>query len=213
MKVSSDEILARLRRLDDLELARRVENGDLTDVADSLAREELRRRGIESAAMSPVTDPEPAIDEGDSQVDESAEHQGDGDVDDEEPGPLILISAHNTPTEAYILQNNLQAEGVRAVVVGAHLGQAHSFFSAGTGGVRVLVPESQLLFARQVLRNIEKGEYASGAHEEPEGGLACPQCSGGSVREFSRGRLAAIFFMQKAGRHWRCADCGCEWKA
>jgi len=79
---------------------------------------------------------------------------------DEDGGDLRLLARFLNPTDAFILQGRLQAEGVRAVVADAQLVQTHSLLAIAVGGARVLVPLSQLAEARDIHAALERGDYA-----------------------------------------------------
>jgi len=88
---------------------------------------------------------------------------GDAANDPELPNrgsDLKLLARFLNPTDAFILQGRLQAEGLRAVVADAHLVQTYSLLSIAVGGARVLVPECQWTEAREVQAAIERGDYA-----------------------------------------------------
>ncbi len=69
------------------------------------------------------------------------------------------------PTEAYILQGRLCAEGIRAVIADAQMVQANLLLAIAVGGVRLLVPAGQLAAARAVYEALQRGDYALGADE------------------------------------------------
>jgi Putative prokaryotic signal transducing protein len=135
-------------RLNDEELLRLLDSGELTPLAAEAADEELRRRGSdvhETPAEEPTTEPseEPAT------------------ISEEISGDLILLGRYISPTKAEIVRGRLAADGIFAVVADAHISQMMSAMSYALGGVRVLVPESQLARAREILKAIEPGERPS----------------------------------------------------
>lgn len=74
--------------------------------------------------------------------------------------PLTSIASFITPTEAYVLQGRLEAEGIRAVVADAETVQMNSLLSPALGGVRVLVPRSAVSRAHEIKAAIARGDYA-----------------------------------------------------
>lgn len=74
-------------------------------------------------------------------------------------GDLKVVARFFAPTDAYMLQSCLEANGVPAVVADAHLVQANLFLTTAVGGVRVLVPESHFERGMAVRKAFEAGEY------------------------------------------------------
>jgi hypothetical protein len=74
-------------------------------------------------------------------------------------GKLMVVARFFAPTDAYMLQSCLEANGVPAVVADAHLVQANQFLTTAVGGVRVLVPESHFEQGMAVRRAFEAGEF------------------------------------------------------
>jgi len=143
--VSRQSLSEYYARLNDEQLLRPLASSELTPLATEVAGEELRRRGNdvpETPAEEPTTEPseEPAT------------------IGEEIGGDLILLGRYISPTEAEIVRGRLAAEGIFAVAADAHIGQMMSLMSYALGGVRVLVPESQLARAREILKAIEPGE-------------------------------------------------------
>jgi hypothetical protein len=62
--------------------------------------------------------------------------------------------------EADMLKSRLEIEGVPAVLADAQMIQTNPLIAIAVGGVRVLVPESYSNRAREIVRAVEKGDYA-----------------------------------------------------
>ena len=76
-------------------------------------------------------------------------------------GPLVICSRFVSPVDAEIFAARLHAEGVTAHVMDANTVYSDGFAGGvGTGGIRVMVPESQLDQSRRVLAAYNAGEYA-----------------------------------------------------
>ncbi len=71
-----------------------------------------------------------------------------------------LVARSLDPTEARLWCGCLQAAGVDAMVADAHLVQTHSLIGVAVGGVRVLVPSSQLAEAQAVLAAFHDGVFS-----------------------------------------------------
>ena len=88
------------------------------------------------------------------------ESQAEGDL---LPGrDLLVVAKYLVPTDAYVVQGCLAASGIPAVVADANHVQADLLIAPALGGVRVLVPESFLPQARDILAALARGEYELG---------------------------------------------------
>jgi hypothetical protein len=82
--------------------------------------------------------------------------------------PLRICTRFLLPLDAEIFAARLQAEGIRALVM-----DADSFYvngavgSLGMGGVRVMVPESQMDAAQRILAAFNAGEFAIDENFDP----------------------------------------------
>jgi hypothetical protein len=76
-------------------------------------------------------------------------------------GPLRACARFLMPMEAQIFAARLEAEGISAHVMDANSTYADGFVSgSGTGGIRVMVPESQMAQAQRLLAAFQAGEFA-----------------------------------------------------
>jgi hypothetical protein len=141
MEISRSDLEATFGALDDCELLGRVEAGELTELAAEVALAEIGRRGL----APPVA--------GKPDVGEDVELASDDDAD------LVTIARYTYPTEAHIVCNFLQSEGVYAALIGAHQMQAVTPWDANLlGRVRLVVPVAQVDAARELLRAFSSGE-------------------------------------------------------
>jgi len=142
MQVSRDQLEALFGELSDEELLHRC-GTDLTELAREVALAEASRRGLTLAARA-------ALDE--SQGTEVAHGHG----------PLCLCARYLNPIDAQVLAARLQQEGLAAQVMDADTVYANGalFGSLSLGGVRVMVPESQLEDAKRIRERFDAGEYA-----------------------------------------------------
>jgi len=155
MTVTRESLLDRFQPLNDEELLGLFRSGELTDLANDVAAEELRRRGVDVA--KPATEPHTASAREDASGSEDEAPSGGGD--------LVLIARLFTPIEAHMLQSRLEAEGVPAVVTDGHIVGVNPLLTMAVGGVRVLVPESDVERAREIMRAIERGDYRLDEHK------------------------------------------------
>ena len=140
MTVTRQSLLERFQLFNDVELLAQFHSGELTDLAKSVAGEELHRRNVDISEKTVA----PRI-----------KHQESLSADN-----LVPIARYFTAAEADMLKSRLEAEGVPAVVADAQTVQAVPLIAIAVGGVRVLVPESYADRALEIVRGVEKGDYA-----------------------------------------------------
>jgi len=114
--VTRQSLLERFQLLNDDELLVQFHSGELTDLAKSVAGEELLQRGIDISE------------------------------------PFVPIARYFTVAEVDMLKSRLEAEGVPAI-------KAVPPIAIAVSGVRVLVPESYVDRAREIVRGVERGDY------------------------------------------------------
>lgn len=79
---------------------------------------------------------------------------------DSMPGrDLFVIAQYMVPTDAYLVQGRLTASGIPAVLADANYAQAYAMANAALGCVRVLVPQSYLQQAADVLAALARGDF------------------------------------------------------
>lgn len=143
MQIDRQQLEARFREMSDEELLANLRN-DLTDLARGVAEAEVRRRGL---ALPEVT--------GQAAVDAETEFVPGH-------GPLKLCARYLSPVNAQVLAACLQSEGLSPVVMDVNtiLAAGVLFNSLPRGGVRVMVPESQLEAALAIRAAFDAGEMA-----------------------------------------------------
>jgi hypothetical protein len=137
MDVTRQSLAEYYARLSDDELQHLLDSGELTSLATEVAAEELQHRGIEIAEAEreePLTEEGPPTEQDETSNDD-----------------LVLLARYASPMEAEMVRSRLAAEDVFAVVADAHIVQMTALMSHAFGGVRVLVSESQLARAREIL--------------------------------------------------------------
>lgn len=73
---------------------------------------------------------------------------------------LFVIAQFLVPIDAHLAQGCLVAAGIPAVVADANHAQADQMIAPAMGGVRVLVPESYMQQAGEVLEALARGDFA-----------------------------------------------------
>ena len=138
MDVTPESLAEKFRLYDDEELLELYRSGDLTELAQAVARTELASRGIDPPAVSPTdAEPEPTVE-----------------------GDLVMVARIYDPLEAEMLRGRLESEGVPAMVADTLTAQTNPFYKLAIGGVRVMVPEAYLARAREIVRADARGDYA-----------------------------------------------------
>ena len=82
-------------------------------------------------------------------------------------GELRLLASFLNPTDAFILQARLRADGLEAVVADAEMVQTYSLLAIALGGVRVLVPDAHFSEAQEIQTALERGDYMLDEAEPP----------------------------------------------
>jgi hypothetical protein len=141
MDITPESVAEKFRLYSDDELLELLGSGDLTELAQSVARAELASRGISptDAAAVPASEAEP----------ESAVE-----------GDLVMVARIYDPLEAEMLRGRLESEGIPAMVADTLTAQTNPFYKLAIGGVRVMVPEAYLAQARDIVRADARGDYA-----------------------------------------------------
>ena len=73
---------------------------------------------------------------------------------------LFVVAKYFNPIDAYLVQGCLSAYGIPAVVADVNHVQADQLIAPALGGVRILVPQSYLIPAAELLGALERGELA-----------------------------------------------------
>ena len=137
MTVTRQGLLERFQLLNDHELLAEFHSGELTAFASEVAAGELQRRNLDFS--------KPAV-----ELSDKSEALNKGN--------LVSVARYLTASEAYLLKNRLELEGIPTTVTNDLMFQAITSISAG--GVGVLVPETYLARASEIAAAIERGDYA-----------------------------------------------------
>lgn len=86
-----------------------------------------------------------------------------------EQDPLVICSRFLLPMDAEIFAARLNAEGITAHVMDANTLYTDGFAGGfGTGGIRVMVPKSQLEESQRILAAFNAGEFAIDENFDPD---------------------------------------------
>ena len=136
------------------------------------------------------------------------------------PEELVTIAKFFSLGEAKLAQGKLASEGISAFLCDEHTHAINWHMGAAFGGIRLQVPDSQMVRALEVLEGFQPDESAE--EEETEEVPCCPECESLEIREVDRtspGQIAlwsaAIPFPEpptRTTRHWKCLICGYQWQ-
>ena len=138
------------------------------------------------------------------------------------PDELITIARFHNLGEARLAQGKLNSAGIAACVrdenmINLHLGIA-------IGGIRLQVPDSQVVRALEVLDDFTLEPADSDEEEEIDSVPCCPECESLEIREIATSGprqialwSAAIPFPDPQQgellHRWKCLACGYQWEA
>lgn len=134
--MKDEDLIRRFADLTDEALLARIESGNLTERAESVALAEAARRGL------------------------NIQHNVIGEVEEDVlPANYVQLSRYLQPMEAYILQGRLQAEGINTHLSGAKTIEANPLWFNAMGGVRMFVPSAQYERAKEIIESRDEGHY------------------------------------------------------
>jgi Putative prokaryotic signal transducing protein len=140
---------------------------------------------------------------------------------------LITITKFLSLGEAKLAQGKLVSAGIAAFVCDENMHAMNWHMGMALGGIRLQVPDSQVVRALEVLDDFEPNssdavEADDGDEEEMEEVACCPECESLEIREVASPQprqitlwSAAIPFpdaLPQAVRHWKCLVCGYQWR-
>src|SRR5271165_4963125 len=97
------------------------------------------------------------------------------------PEELVTIARFFTLGEAKVAQGRLSSEGISVFVCDEHTHAINWHMGAAFGGIRLQVPDSQLVRALEVLEGFQPDEPEE--EEETEEVPCCPECESLEIRE------------------------------
>ena len=138
MDVDRADLAKRFSQLSDEELLSRFAAGMLTELASTLAAEEIRRRGLE---LPEILKPE-----------ESVTH--------EHAGPHVAVARFLNVMDAHVVCSCLEAAGIPAYIADAQIVQTSSLWAPALGGARIMVQARYVEDAREVIAAFNSGALA-----------------------------------------------------
>ncbi|WP_299824301.1 DUF2007 domain-containing protein [uncultured Pontibacter sp.] len=141
---------------------------------------------------------------------------------------LITIATFNDVTEAHILKGRLEAEGILCFLGDENIVGVQPFYATAVGGVKLKVPETEVMEAKAILARIQEGstlfDYDSielaPPMQEQTVEITCPKCGSDNVEQqvfnktvFSISYLFLGFPVPFLNRKkFVCHECGNTWK-
>lgn len=140
---------------------------------------------------------------------------------------LVTISKFVSLGEAKLAQGKLMCAGISAFVCDENMHAMNWHMGMALGGIRLQVPDSQVVRALEVLDDFDPEEaeglqYEGDDDEAMEQVACCPECESLEIREvpcepphqitlWSSG-LPLPETPTPTTRRWRCLMCGYEWR-
>ncbi len=140
------------------------------------------------------------------------------------PNEMITIAKFVNLGEAKLAQGKLTSAGISAFVCDENMHAMNWHMGMALGGIRLQVPDSQLVRALEVLDDFSpepdclEGDEEDAELEEVD---CCPECDSLEIREISAVNprqitlwSAAIPFPEmpaETSRRWKCMACGYQW--
>jgi len=129
------------------------------------------------------------------------------------PPTFTRIATYTTPHEAEIVRGMLREHGIDAVLRDDVTVQMNWLYSNVVGGVKLLVPTSDLADARELLNLTDEPTDEDTGSETTQ----CPNCHGTQVTSLRPpllfGILMLLFLLPFGYRRdrYRCETCGTTW--
>jgi len=134
---------------------------------------------------------------------------------------LVTIAKFFSLGEAKLVQGKLSSEGISVFLCDEHTHAINWHMGAAFGGIRLQVPDSQVIRALEILDGFEPDEPEEG-EEDAEEVPCCPECESLEIREVANANShqislwsAAIPFPEPSTpttHRWKCLVCGYQWQ-
>jgi hypothetical protein len=139
---------------------------------------------------------------------------------------LVTITKFVNLGEAKLAQGKLVSAGISAFVCDENMHAMNWHMGMALGGIRLQVPDSQVVRALEVLDDFEPDDAEGQPFDEDDDDLeevpCCPECESLEIREVTAPSprqitlwSAAIPFPEPPAepvRRWKCLMCGYHWR-
>jgi hypothetical protein len=140
------------------------------------------------------------------------------------PEEMVTIAKFFNLGEAKLAQGKLTSAGISTFVCDENMHAMNWHMGMALGGIRLQVPDSQLVRALEVLDDFAPDEPRENEGEEAEIDevACCPECDSLEIREVTSANprqitlwSAAIPFPElpeEKHQRWKCMACGYQWE-
>ncbi len=144
------------------------------------------------------------------------------------PEELITIAKFSSLGEAKLAQGKLISAAITAFVCDENMHAMNWHMGMALGGIRLQVPDSQVVRALEVLDDFEPeaadivGLESEDDDDDMEEVACCPECESLEIREVDGANPRQITLWSGAiptpepaaqlSRRWKCLMCGYEWR-
>lgn len=139
---------------------------------------------------------------------------------------LVTISKFLSLGEAKLAQGKLVSAGISAFVCDENMHAMNWHMGMALGGIRLQVPDSQVVRALEVLDDFEPEQSSVSEFDEDDDEVeevaCCPECESLEIREVPAANPRQIALWSAAvpfpdpstqvTRRWKCLMCGYEWR-
>jgi hypothetical protein len=140
---------------------------------------------------------------------------------------LVTITKFVSLGEAKLAQGKLVSAGICAFVCDENMHAMNWHMGMALGGIRLQVPDSQVVRALEVLEDFDPEEtdaleFEAEDEDEMEEVACCPECESLEIREVAGSNPRQITLWSSAiplpepptqvTRRWKCLMCGYEWR-
>ncbi|MGA2902991.1 MAG: DUF2007 domain-containing protein [Candidatus Korobacteraceae bacterium] len=140
---------------------------------------------------------------------------------------LVTISKFLSLGEAKLAQGKLVSAGISAFVCDENMHAMNWHMGMALGGIRLQVPDSQVVRALEVLEDFDPEDPEAlpaedGDDDEMEEVACCPECESLEIREVASTDSRQIALWSSAiplpepptqvSRRWKCLMCGYQWR-
>ncbi|HKD83451.1 MAG TPA: DUF2007 domain-containing protein [Terriglobales bacterium] len=138
---------------------------------------------------------------------------------------LVTISKFVSLGEAKLAQGKLVSAGISAFVCDENMHAMNWHMGMALGGIRLQVPDSQVVRALEVLEDFDPEDTGQLVPEEEDEEMeevaCCPECESLEIREVaSNPRQITLWSsaipmpepLSEGSHRWKCLMCGYEWR-
>lgn len=107
-------------------------------------------------------------------------------------GDWVVVDGFVDVIHADIVRGRIEAEGIPAILGNRHLVSADWLYSQAMGGVQIMVPLEHVVEARDIIADIDAGEYSESGDDLKYKDI-CTSCGGTLLHKSSTSWKLAFF--------------------